>query len=41
MGIKLYNTSPIGIKRIDIFKDFMNKLESFLLKNSLFFTSVF
>jgi hypothetical protein len=36
MGTKLYNRLPVGIKSTDSFKDFKNKLTTFLLENSFY-----
>jgi len=36
MGIKLYNRLPVGIKSTVSFKDFKNKLRTFISENSLY-----
>ena len=41
MGKKLYNKLAVGIKRIESFKDFKNKLRSFSLDNSFYSTQEF
>jgi len=36
MGLKLYDRLPVGIKNTESFKDFKNKLRTFIVVNSFY-----